>query len=387
MTAPGSYRAALSLHPVTAVATGEVVGDILEAVGPGPDLAVVVAGGTHVSSLQSVVDTVRSTLGPATVLALSSSGVVGGSRSITDQPSLSLWAGWCGPVTPVSIETASVGGDVAVRGISQFPHHGTLILAAGSEFPMAAVLEQLALQRPNLVVAGGLVDSGSRLGLDSWMSPADATTAVGVVVTSGVATVAVAQSHRPVGDPMVITRARGHVIEELAGAPALDRVDALVRSLGATDRDLLPAGLHLGTVADEHNVDFQPDDFVVRRVLGAVRNTRAIAIAGDVVVGSVVQFHVHDPAMADSELRRVLSHGPAGGALLFSCAGRGQALVEGSDHDPSIVSEALDTAAVGGVLCSGEIGPVGQRSWLHSFTATVVVFGAPGTEWGGDGLG
>lgn len=376
MTSPGPYRSALSLHPLAAAATGEVVGDILEAVGPGPDLAVVVATGSHASSLESVVDTVRSTLGPTTLLALSATGVVSGSRGIEDQPSLGLWTGWCGPVTPVSVEAVTVERNVAVRGIAELPHDGTLLLVAGSGFPISAVLEQLALQRPRLVVAGGLVPAGSRLGLDAWMSPADATMAVGVVLAPGVATVAVAQTHRPVGEPMAITRARGHVIEELAGAPALDRVDALVRSLNAADRDLVSAGLHLGMVPDEHKIDFEPDDFVVRRVLGAVRDTRAIAIADEAMVGSVVQFHLQDPGMAAREMRRVLGPTPSAGALLFTCNGRGHAMFEDSNHDPSIVSDALGTAAVGGLFCAGEIGPVGPRSWLHGFTATVVIFGA-----------
>jgi small ligand-binding sensory domain FIST len=370
----GAYRSALSLHPVAAAATGEVVGDILEAIGPGPDLAVVVAGGAHGASLQSVVDTVRSTLGPSTLLALQSDAVIAGARGIEDQPSISLWTGGCGPVTPVSVQASVVDNDLDIHGIAQLPHHGTLLLVAGTDFPAGAVLDQVALERPHLVVAGGLVPAGSRFGLDGWMSPADASTAVGVVLAPGAATVSVAQTHRPVGDPMVVTQARGHVIEELAGAPALDRVDALVRSLDGPLRDLVSGGLHLGLVQDERKVDFDPDDFVVRRVLGAVRDTRAIAIADTARVGSVVQFQLHDPEMAGTELRRVLGGNPGSGALLFTCNARGHAMFDDADHDPSIVADVLGTTAVGGLFCAGEIGPVGPRSWLHSSTAVVVVF-------------
>ena len=376
MTIPGACRSALSLHPVAAAATGEVVGDILEAVGPGPDLAVVVAGGAHGASLQSVVDTVRSTLGPSTLLAVESDAVVSGARGIENQASISLWTGWCGPVTPVSVQTSVVDNELEIHGIDQLPHDGTLLLVAGADFPAAAVLDRLALVRPRLVAAGGLVPVGSRFGLDGWMSPADASTAVGIVLAPGAATVSVAQAHRAVGDPMVVTQARGHVIEELAGVPALDRVDALVRSLDGPLRDLVAGGLHLGLVQDERKVDFDPDDFVVRRVLGAVRDTRAIAIADTAAVGSVVQFHLHDPAMAESELRRVLSLNPGVGALVFTCNARGHAMFDDADHDPSIVTEVLGTSAVGGLFCSGEIGPVGPRSWLHTATAVVVVLTA-----------
>jgi hypothetical protein len=40
---------------------------------------------------------------------------------------------------------------------------------------------------------------------------------------------------------------------------------------------------------------------------------------------------------------------------------------------PVAVEEAL-AAPVGGLFCAGEIGPVGGRSFLHGFTATLAVF-------------
>jgi small ligand-binding sensory domain FIST len=374
VSSPGPFRVALSLHPVAAAATGEVVGDILEAAGPGPDLVVVVAGGAHASSLQSVVETVRSTLGPSTLLAMSSAGVIGGPRSVEDQPALSLWAGWCGPVMPVSIRAADLNGAVIVEGLGDLPHQGLLMMVADERFPAHAVLDQLAAQRPDLTVAGGLVPDGSRLGVDGWMLPGGTTAAVGVVLPDGVASVVTASQHRPVGDPMVVTRSRGNVIEQLAGAPALDRVDALVAGLDATDRNLMSEGLHVGLLADDRKIDPGPGDFVIRKVLGAVRNTRAIAIDDIAAVGSVVQFQVHDPGMATSGLRRALGADPAAAALMFTSPPHAGTTVGGAGHVPAVVSEELETAAVGGMRCTATIGPVGPRSWTHSFATTAVKF-------------
>ena len=42
--------------------------------------------------------------------------------------------------------------------------------------------------------------------------------------------------------------------------------------------------------------------------------------------------------------------------------------------DASVVADALDTRAVAGMFCAGELGPVGGRSFLHGFTASVLVF-------------
>jgi small ligand-binding sensory domain FIST len=44
------------------------------------------------------------------------------------------------------------------------------------------------------------------------------------------------------------------------------------------------------------------------------------------------------------------------------------------DHDARVVGEALGSGGLAGFFCGGEIGPVGGRSFLHGFTATMAVF-------------
>ena len=64
----------------------------------------------------------------------------------------------------------------------------------------------------------------------------------------------------------------------------------------------------------------------------------------------------------------------AAGALLFTCNGRGTHMFGSADHDSSAVAAALGSPAVAGFFCGGEIGPVGDRSFLHGFTATMAIF-------------
>ena len=47
------------------------------------------------------------------------------------------------------------------------------------------------------------------------------------------------------------------------------------------------------------------------------------------------------------------------------------------DHDARVVTEMLQTDAVAGFFCAGEIGPVGGKAFLHGFTATLAVFLEP----------
>jgi small ligand-binding sensory domain FIST len=368
-TRPRRCHAALSVHPLAAAATGEVVGEVLEAMGPGADLAVVVACGTHTESIDAIVGTVRSMLGTDVVLWATASGVIGGGRGVEEGPGLTLFVARLGAVTPVGLDEA---------GVDALPDEGTLVVVGtGGPGPVPHLLEVLARERPGIVVAGGLVPPRLRSGISGQSATDRPVTASGILLPTGAAEVIVSQGCRAVGDPVVVTRARGHVIEQLAGRDALDRVDELVAGLSPGDRALAARnGLQLGWVVDERSVEPGPDDVLMRTVVGAIKGTRAMAVDDQLPVGALVQFHLRDPAEAaaqlGTQLARRIATDPAAGALLFTCNGRGQAQFGTSDHDPMLVTDQVGPA-VAGMFCAGEIGPVGGRSWLHSFTATTIL--------------
>jgi small ligand-binding sensory domain FIST len=45
------------------------------------------------------------------------------------------------------------------------------------------------------------------------------------------------------------------------------------------------------------------------------------------------------------------------------------------DHDATLVEAAFGPVPLAGAFCAGEIGPIGGRNFLHSFTASLAVFG------------
>jgi small ligand-binding sensory domain FIST len=65
----------------------------------------------------------------------------------------------------------------------------------------------------------------------------------------------------------------------------------------------------------------------------------------------------------------------AAAALVFTCNGRGTNLFSTPNHDAALVGQLLDTKAVAGMFCAGEMGPVGGHNFLHGFTASVALFG------------
>nr|MDP9006656.1 FIST C-terminal domain-containing protein [Actinomycetota bacterium] len=178
-------------------------------------------------------------------------------------------------------------------------------------------------------------------------------------------------------DPMTVTRGEHQIVYELAGRPALERVQELVASLDPSDLALVEQGLHVGRVIDEHKLDYGRGDFLIRNVLGADREVQAVAVGDEVDVGDTLQFQVRDADSADEDLRQLMASERADGALLFTCNGRGSHLFGSADHDAGIISDALGGVPLAGMSCAGEIGPVGGRSFLHGFTASVALFRDP----------
>jgi small ligand-binding sensory domain FIST len=375
------FAAALSQHPVAADAVGEVLGSIVEQRGVEPDLVVVFASAAHVEFLGEISAAITTVLRPGTLVGASASSVLAGAQEAEEVPALSVWAAWTEPVRPLRLAIGPVhdsgdGPAVMVQGVpADVPLGCTILLLADPHsFPTDGFLTQLAAARPDVMVVGGLASAaalpgGNALVLDGEVHRDGA---VGVVLPPTQAVVS--QGCRPVGEPMVVTQAERGFLVELAGRPALDRLTDLATELPLEDRALLAKGVQLGVAIDEHRLDFARGDFLVRPVLGADRGRGVIAIGSEVAVGTTVQFHVRDAASADEDLREMLDGVAGSGALVFTCNGRGERLFGVEDHDASVVAEALDTSAVAGMFCAGELGPVGGRSFLHGFTASILVF-------------
>jgi small ligand-binding sensory domain FIST len=195
----------------------------------------------------------------------------------------------------------------------------------------------------------------------------------GVVLPAGAATAIVSQGCRPVGSPWVITDARGQLVRELGGRPALERLTQVVEGLSGAERASAAGGLHVGLVADEQQAQFDQGDFLIRGVLGADRSSGAIAVGDAVDVGQILQFQIRDASSASKDLRRLLGPVQGRSALLFTCNGRGTHLFPKPNHDAAQIYEHV-CSAVSGMFCAGELGPIAGRNAMHAFTATVLVF-------------
>ena len=45
-----------------------------------------------------------------------------------------------------------------------------------------------------------------------------------------------------------------------------------------------------------------------------------------------------------------------------------------ANHDARLLAKVLGDIPVAGFFCAGELGPVGGRNYLHTFTASIALF-------------
>lgn len=352
-----------------------------------PDLVCVFIAPQFEPEQRAMLDHVVERVGGGVVLGCLAGGVIGGSVEVEDAPAVSVWAAALpgGVVRPFRLTFQREDEHAVIEGLDEIPAGESdpvlVLIADGYSFPADLLLDHLNDAAPGVAVVGGMASAGLEAGRNSLYLDDDIfhDGAVGVIVTGVGADAFVSQGCRPVGETYAVTRSEQNVIFELGGVPAMRRVEEMFA--GATERDqlLMRRGLHVGQAIDELKPEQRQGDFLVRNVVGIDPASGAIAIGDMVEVGQTVQFQVRDAESARADLRvvlerdRELNGDDIAGVLLFSCNGRGQALFGQPGHDIGAVRRAYGSVPVAGFFAAGEFGPVGQRNFLHGFTASMLV--------------
>jgi small ligand-binding sensory domain FIST len=348
-----------------------------------PAFAVLFASAHFYDSAQTLVSAVAEETGRVPLIGCVADAVAGAGREIESEPAVALWlATGLGPVETFAMEFFRTPSGGAYGGYRFGPGGVNLMVCDPITFPADGLLAHLNERVPGAVIMGGMASGGraqSRLFLDGRVLSEGA---VGVHLAGAEVHLLVAQGCRPVGAPFTVTGAKGNLIFELGGRSPLERLEELAGALPERERALLARGVHLGIVINEYQAEQHQGDFLIRGVAGADPKSGAIAVADEVTVGQTVQFHIRDAQSADEDLRHTLERAAAAlggrqaaGALLFTCTGRGSRMFAEPDHDAGLLATMLGDIPVAGFFCDGELGPVGGRNFLHTFTASIAVFG------------
>ncbi|MSR47262.1 MAG: hypothetical protein EXS13_09380 [Planctomycetes bacterium] len=364
--------------------------------GARPSLCVLFVSHEHKDGFDRVARMVRARVAADRLLGCSGDTIVGNGREVEDGPCLAVWLASFeeGEVEAFGLDVEQDGSTLHIRG---FPGAGSaperggpvslLLLGEPYSFPADHFLQTLNDGMPGMKVMGGMASGGQGPGTNALFLDDDCRHegAVGAVLRGITVRHVVSQGCRPIGRSMVITRANENVVEELAGKPPLEQLKSMFEEAVAEEKVLLSkalksGGLHLGQVIDERISQPQRGDFLIRNMTGIDSKSGFLHLGDLARRGRTVRFHVRDAASADEDLRHLLdgakAGGAPGGALLFTCNGRGARFFHSPDHDAGALQQHAGPLPAAGFFCAGEIGPVGGRNFLHGFTASVALFDA-----------
>jgi len=387
-----------STNPQIDAAIREAAAAAAADLGAGPDgsvgaadLGVVFVSAAYGAMVRPALELLADLVPARHVLGATAEGVLAGDREYEAGPAVTVWlarlpGAWLEPVSLEYVQTAD-GGVFAgwpEALVGDWPANASLLLVADPfSFPIDAFVKRMEEERPGVPIVGGMASGGTEPGSNTLaVGPRtyDAG-AIGIAVGGGVRIrPVVSQGCRPIGRPLVITKAQDNLIVELGGLPALQRLREMYGDLTESDRELVRSSLHVGRAASEYRDTFRRGDFLVRNVLGADPDSGVIAVGDLMRTGQTVQFHVRDAGSADEDMRQLLCGdrpaSPPLGALVFTCNGRGSRLFAEPSHDARALQECLGPLPAAGFFAQGEIGPIGGRTFLHGFTASIALFEA-----------
>ena len=191
----------------------------------------------------------------------------------------------------------------------------------------------------------------------------------------------ISQGCTPIGETWTVTKAEANFIHEIGNRPAYQVLAETFEALPKADQQKARGNLFIGLVVDEYLEDFHRGDFLIRNILGGDPSSGSLAVGTFPRLGQTVQFQRRDATAASQDLHVLLErlkqqvgdHQIYGGCLCC-CNGRGHRLFGQPSHDASLIQEKLGPLQLTGFFCNGEIGPIGDKNFLHGYTASLALF-------------
>lgn len=388
------WASALSTAQTTSAALTELKRAVEQQLdGRRPDLVCVFASEHHSDHYLQIAQRVSSHFSPRASIGCSGAGLVGGGYEKEQGPALVLCAAHLPDVEihafhatdnqyPSADASPDAWADLVGAERDQHTHFVLLSNLAGPPaFDPRPLLAGLDFAYPGCTQIGGLASAADNnvLFLDGALHNNGL---VGIALQGNLQVdTLVARGCRPIGQPMTANTCEDHLLFQLNDRPASQVLAELYHSLPATDQECMRQGLLIGVASTELKDEFEPEDFLMRNIVHMDHEKGYLAIGDTLRPGQTVQFHLRDADAADEDLELLLDRycreepDPAG-ALLFTCAGRGQQLFRKTNHDSNAFFSKVGDVPLTGFFCNGEIGPIGQTTHLHGYTSLFGIFRA-----------
>lgn len=384
----------VSNSPSLELAIEDVTKEIIKKLdGKSPDLGFVFISSHHSSDYESINEKIKSKIPFKTIVGCSASGVIGEGKEFEYLPGISLSAGSLPNVnfkpfhftqnelpnpdqSPESWKEITNSDEENPKTIVLFPDP----FSVRTEY----VLDGLDFAYPNTKIIGALASGGSKPGQNALFID-DATYfngCAGLLISGNFELdVLVAQSCRPIGEPMIVTRANNNVINELDNDLPIVAIKKLYDNLPEDEKYVMNNALQIGILMDRLGSIDDEITYMIRNISSIDKETGSITIGESITEGQIVQFNLRDSSAAQEELKKMLSEYESKNGeiikstLMFSSVGRGKYLLGESHHDINLYKNIIDDKSpITGFFSNGEISPIGDRTYLHGYTSSFAIF-------------
>ncbi len=415
MNQPMQWVSGLSTRPSLETAIKEVVEQTQRSLQSPPDLGLVFISSAFASEYSRLMPLLQEYLSVPTLIGCSGGGVIGidatgQTQEVEEEAAISL----CLACLPdVKVHAFHIAPDnlpdldsppsawVDLVGVPPQDQPQFVLLADPFSSGINDLLQGLDFAYPGSAKIGGLASVGAMRQSSGLFHnyQLHREGVVGVALSGNIVLeTIVAQGCRPIGQPYQVVEGDRNILLKLeenfpnqigaSGQPRtpLEILQELFQDLSEDDRQLAQHSLFVGVARNEFKQNLEHGDFLIRNLLGVDPRNGAIAIGDRVRPGQRIQFHLRDAHTSAEDLEMLLKRydnqlllgadsptqaSPAG-ALMFSCMGRGEGLYGKANFDSQLFNRYLKNIPLSGFFCGGEIGPVGDATFLHGYTS---VFG------------
>ncbi|NET08729.1 MAG: hypothetical protein F6K16_29345 [Symploca sp. SIO2B6] len=401
---------ALSTRPSLESAVQEIVTQVQQTLNAPGDLGIVFISSAFESEYPRLIPLIQEQLEIPVMVGCSGGGIVGRTsagivQEVEGKVALSLSVGHLPGVTLhpflVAPETLpDLDGPpnqwIDLIGVSPQDNPSFIIFADPMASGLNDFLQGIDFAYPGAVKVGGLASSGASSGRTCVFAKDDLYFGhiAGVALSGNIKLDAiVAQGCRPIGPVYRVVEGERNIILQLQpedggseSQPPLKALQDMLDTLNDADREKIQHSLFVGIAQSEFKVTLEPGDFLIRQPMGIDPRIGALAIGDRVRPGQRIQFHLRDAQASAEDLDTLLTRyqleqstttSKAVGALMFSCLGRGENLYQKPNFDSGMCTRILKNVPVSGFFCSGEIGPVGNTTFIHGFTSVFGILRQP----------
>lgn len=349
-------------------AVARAAGECRERLGSRPDLVLAFASSDHRPRLREILESLRIDARARRIIGASCEGTLGVGREHENASGLSLLFL---SLPETDFEVCADADALRRSRFRDLDPTGFIVLA--NPLQSAPVLRALNTEFPAVPAIGGMI-SGGPDERDLFLFDENGLVKspfLALGIRGGVRLEPlVAQSCRPIGEPLVITRSEKNVIQALAGKKPYAVLEDAFASLDESARLAAEGNIFAGLAVQDEVDDYGPGDFVIRNIVGTDLAGGKLVLASAPRVGQTLQFQVRDAASSRADLEKrcraiVAGHGKPFAAMVCAGRGRGRKLYGEPDGDAGILAGELGPVPLAGFFGNGEFAPVAGRNFRH----------------------